>query len=364
MGDEDIMIRMTGCPNGCGRPYMAELGYVGDGRDTYQLWVGGSPTLDGRTGFALLDRVKDKNMEETLAALFAYWRESRTAGEKFGNFTHRMGKEDLLAFIDGYTVTEEDLKDPEMYDEDAESESDVSITEITPIVTQDQLKEEMAAAKRPAGPEATKAAMEAMILADKEVAKETTLGMVTRIGTRPEVSEEKPAEKPADETKAEGNAAAAKEEPKAPVETKDQATAQAAALAAAQAAAQISEEEVAAELKAKATVEAGAGLMAAHKSADEERLRKKEEAAKVVEKPEVAEEKSATIKVKVESKKPAKIHAGEGLIREVFAYRVFKKNPQWCVEWTGDSAVSWESWDKLDSDELREKALELQKSVA
>jgi hypothetical protein len=81
------------------------------------------------------------------------------------------------------------------------------------------------------------------------------------------------------------------------------------------------------------------------------------------------EEEEATVKIKVETKKPAKIHtepskAAEGLIREVCAYRVFKNNPQWCVEWTADNAVSWETWDKLDSDQLREKALELQKSVA
>jgi hypothetical protein len=219
--------------------------------------------------------------------------------------------------------------------------------------------------------------MDARIAEDKEVAKETVLGMVTRIGTRenvPNAEEEKL-------TLAKLEAAAAKEEdPKAAMDLKDHAAAQAAAKAAAQAAAEASEEEMAAELKAKSEVEAAAGLMAAHKSADEERLRKKveEEAlakaktdaaaeAKVVEKPKVAEEKVATVKVKVESNKPAKIHmepSGEGLIGEVFAYRVFKKNPQWCVEWTADKAVSWETFDKLDSAPLREKALELQKSVA
>merc|ERR1719506_3634291 len=125
-------------------------------------------------------------MEETfLAPLFAYWRDSRTPGERFGDFAHRMGKEDLLAFIKGYTVTDEDLQDAP---EDAESDSDESVPEITPVVTQDQLKAEMAAAKRPVGPEATKAAMDARMMEDKEVAKETQLGMVTRIGTREEVS--------------------------------------------------------------------------------------------------------------------------------------------------------------------------------
>jgi sulfite reductase (ferredoxin) len=35
--DDSILIRMTGCPNGCARPYMAELGFVGDGPGSYQV---------------------------------------------------------------------------------------------------------------------------------------------------------------------------------------------------------------------------------------------------------------------------------------------------------------------------------------
>lgn len=40
--EEHFHIRMTGCPNGCTRPYMAELGFVGDGPNSYQLWLGGT----------------------------------------------------------------------------------------------------------------------------------------------------------------------------------------------------------------------------------------------------------------------------------------------------------------------------------
>ena len=36
---------MTGCPNGCTRPYMAELALVGSGQNKYQLWLGGSKNL-------------------------------------------------------------------------------------------------------------------------------------------------------------------------------------------------------------------------------------------------------------------------------------------------------------------------------
>jgi sulfite reductase (ferredoxin) len=42
--DEHFVVRMTGCPNGCARPYMAELGFVGSAPESYQVWLGGSPT--------------------------------------------------------------------------------------------------------------------------------------------------------------------------------------------------------------------------------------------------------------------------------------------------------------------------------
>lgn len=39
------LVRMTGCSNGCTRPYVAELAFVGDGPNSYQIWLGGSPSL-------------------------------------------------------------------------------------------------------------------------------------------------------------------------------------------------------------------------------------------------------------------------------------------------------------------------------
>ena len=47
----------AGCPNGCARPYMAELGFVGDGPNSYQLWLGGTPNQT-RLAEAYQDRVK------------------------------------------------------------------------------------------------------------------------------------------------------------------------------------------------------------------------------------------------------------------------------------------------------------------
>ena len=43
MANDDFVTRTTGCPNGCARPYMAEIAFVGSGPNAYQLWLGGSP---------------------------------------------------------------------------------------------------------------------------------------------------------------------------------------------------------------------------------------------------------------------------------------------------------------------------------
>ena len=55
--EESFVVRMTGCPNGCVRPYMAELGFVADGPNSYQLWLGGTATQT-RLAEVYMDRVK------------------------------------------------------------------------------------------------------------------------------------------------------------------------------------------------------------------------------------------------------------------------------------------------------------------
>lgn len=100
LGAEEILMRMTGCPNGCARPYMAELAFVGDGPSSYQLWVGGSPVQAERTAFALMDRVKADSWEATVKPLLLYFKEQRTSPtEAFGDFCNRVGKDALLARI-------------------------------------------------------------------------------------------------------------------------------------------------------------------------------------------------------------------------------------------------------------------------
>merc|ERR1719420_941669 len=105
LGAEDIMMRMTGCPNGCARPYMAELAFIGDGKASYQHFVGGSPVLT-RVGFEYKERCKVKTIEHVLEPLFAMWRDERLdESEAFGDFAARVGQPALAAFAADYVCT-------------------------------------------------------------------------------------------------------------------------------------------------------------------------------------------------------------------------------------------------------------------
>ena len=88
LSDEDIIIRMTGCPNGCGRSYVAEVGFVGTAYGRYNLHLGGDH-------FGLrLNKIYRENLEEAaileeLDELFGYYSKERNKGESFGDFAVR-----------------------------------------------------------------------------------------------------------------------------------------------------------------------------------------------------------------------------------------------------------------------------------
>merc|ERR1712176_1495817 len=103
LSDEEILIRMTGCPNGCARPYMAELAFVGDGPKSYQIWLGGSPVLT-RTAFPYKAKVKNDQLEETLEPLFRYFIQDRTQFETFGDFCNRVGLDAINNFVESYQL--------------------------------------------------------------------------------------------------------------------------------------------------------------------------------------------------------------------------------------------------------------------
>ncbi|CAI7820946.1 unnamed protein product [Closterium sp. NIES-53] len=98
-----LVVRMTGCPNGCARPYVAELGFVGDGANSYQLWLGGTPnqTVLARV---FLERVKVGELEAVLEPLFAMWKAHGHKAESFGDFTNRVGFEAMKEYMGTYTA--------------------------------------------------------------------------------------------------------------------------------------------------------------------------------------------------------------------------------------------------------------------
>lgn len=125
--NEAIVIRITGCPNGCARPYMAELGFVGDGPNSYQvtcrlmlmnsiaigfensspqvgdgeiklnvfvhvlnqLWLGGTPNQMSLAK-CFMNKVKIQELEKVMEPLFYYWKKQRQSRESFGDFTNRL----------------------------------------------------------------------------------------------------------------------------------------------------------------------------------------------------------------------------------------------------------------------------------
>jgi len=100
LGGEPIAVRMTGCPNGCARPYTAELAFVGRSLDMYNVYVGGS--FEGtRLVSEYAELVPGSELVATVQPLLRYWREARRPGERFGDFCHRVGVEDLKAYAQG-----------------------------------------------------------------------------------------------------------------------------------------------------------------------------------------------------------------------------------------------------------------------
>ena len=88
---------MTGCPNGCVRPYQSDIGIVGRSGDKYVVYVGGRIQGD-RLNFELKDLVPRGEIVTTLRPLLLHFQEERQPGESFGEFCHRLGAERLRAF--------------------------------------------------------------------------------------------------------------------------------------------------------------------------------------------------------------------------------------------------------------------------
>jgi sulfite reductase (NADPH) hemoprotein beta-component len=87
---DPIVIRMTGCPNGCARPYIAEIGLVGKNLGKYNLYLGGGFVGD-RLSKLYRESLADEEIVATLDPIIHRYARERNPGERFGDFVIRAG---------------------------------------------------------------------------------------------------------------------------------------------------------------------------------------------------------------------------------------------------------------------------------
>jgi sulfite reductase (ferredoxin) len=88
LDDTATTLRMTGCPNGCARPYVAEIGLVGDAVDRYQVWLGGD-AAGTRMARQVADRVHRDQLPALLEPVLRRYHDERIEGEALGDFIDR-----------------------------------------------------------------------------------------------------------------------------------------------------------------------------------------------------------------------------------------------------------------------------------
>lgn len=90
LAGDPITVRMTGCPNGCARPYIAEIGLTGRAAGRYNLFLGGG--FHGqRLNKMYLENANEEEILSALDKVLAHYARERHAGERFGDFVIRAG---------------------------------------------------------------------------------------------------------------------------------------------------------------------------------------------------------------------------------------------------------------------------------
>ncbi|MGB7481168.1 MAG: assimilatory sulfite reductase (NADPH) hemoprotein subunit [Burkholderiaceae bacterium] len=90
LAGEPITLRMTGCPNGCARPYVAEIAFTGRAPGKYNMYLGGG-WHGQRINRLYLENIGEARILEELDSLFARFAAERNPGEHFGDFVIRAG---------------------------------------------------------------------------------------------------------------------------------------------------------------------------------------------------------------------------------------------------------------------------------
>jgi Nitrite and sulphite reductase 4Fe-4S domain len=96
--NEKLSVRMTGCPNGCARPYQSDIGLVGRSGDKFTIFVGGH-VLGHRLNFQLKDLVVRDDIVPTLVPLLENFQRERRPDESFGDYCRRQGVDGLQEII-------------------------------------------------------------------------------------------------------------------------------------------------------------------------------------------------------------------------------------------------------------------------
>jgi sulfite reductase (NADPH) hemoprotein beta-component len=87
--DEEIIVRMTGCPNGCARPYMAEIGFVGKSPNKYQIYLGGNESST-RLNRLFKESVQTASIIDELRPVLSRYAKERQDSERFGDWCERV----------------------------------------------------------------------------------------------------------------------------------------------------------------------------------------------------------------------------------------------------------------------------------
>jgi sulfite reductase (ferredoxin) len=101
ISQERFSIRMTGCHNGCARPYNADVGLVARTAGKYAIYLGGR-LLGDRLNWVYRELVPLDEIVGALVPIFAYFKFQRRDGETFGDFCDRKGIGDLTAWAERY----------------------------------------------------------------------------------------------------------------------------------------------------------------------------------------------------------------------------------------------------------------------
>jgi sulfite reductase (ferredoxin) len=101
-----ISVRMTGCPNGCARPYLGDVGIVGTTLGKYDVFLGGDPA-GTRLNVLYAPSVPLESICDLLRPLLRGFASERGGGEAFGDWCDRLGVEHLRTRFAGADIAEE-----------------------------------------------------------------------------------------------------------------------------------------------------------------------------------------------------------------------------------------------------------------